>query len=69
MTANTLRSQGMYLESLAVPEGTKFAMLVAGVLSFGMAKIYEAWTSKVNFELQIFKDQDEAVVWLRGKTS
>jgi len=50
---------------------TKLALIVSSNLAFGLARMYEAYRSmsrNINKEIRVFKNEDDAFVWINEKT-
>ena len=51
--------------SVTTPD-KKIALVPTTELDFGFARMYKTMAEKTLWQIEIFRDRDEALVWLRG---
>lgn len=48
--------------------GYRVAIVTRGDLEYGFARMYEAYAENLPFVLKVFRDRDEATLWLKSQT-
>ena len=48
--------------------GYRVAIVTRGDLEYGFARMYEAYAENLPFALRVFRDRDEATLWLKSQS-
>ena len=66
LAAEAVRDLAMFNQDLEVPDDSRLAIVVAQDVQFGVARMYQAWADQSDYAVEVFRDPDDAVAWLRG---
>ncbi len=66
-TTNQVQSLVRHARQFEILAGTKWAIVTTNDLSFGMMRMFSALAETIPMRIEVFRDYDEALAWLKDK--
>ncbi len=61
-----IMARAEYVTEIPAMKGTRWALIVAGTVTYGMGRMAEILMETSSVELRVFRDMAEAEAWVRG---